>query len=65
MTISRQLSKINIFCYEYEKTPKYSENEAEKAINMCKKLALLLDKNILLMMAQTCKETITTTRMNN
>ena len=33
---------MNISCYKYEKTPKYSEKQAEKAKNLCKKLANLL-----------------------
>ena len=35
----RQLSKMNISCYKREKMPKYSEKQAEKANNLCKKLA--------------------------
>ena len=31
MTMCRQLSKMNISCYKREKTPKYSEKQAEKA----------------------------------
>ena len=42
MTIYRQLSKMNISCYKREKTPKYSEKQAEKAKNLCKKVANLL-----------------------
>ena len=34
MTICRQLSKMNISCYRREKTPKYSEKQAEKAKNL-------------------------------
>ena len=33
---------MNIFCYKREKAPKYSEKQAEKAKNLCKKLANLL-----------------------
>ena len=33
---------MNISCYKREKTPKYSEKQAEKAKNLCKKLANLL-----------------------
>ena len=43
MTICGQLSKMNISCYKREKTPKYSEKQAEKAKNLCKKL----EKNFL------------------
>ena len=43
-TISRQKSKMNICCYKREKTPKYSEKQAEKAKNFCKKLANLLQE---------------------
>ena len=39
MTMCRQLSKMNISCYKREKTPKYSEKQAEKA----KYLEMLLD----------------------
>ena len=42
VTICRQLSKMNISCYKREKTPKYSEKQAEKAKNLCQKLANLL-----------------------
>ena len=42
MTICRQLSKRNISCYKREKTTKYSEDQAEKAKNLCQKLAYLL-----------------------
>ena len=38
MAIERQLSKMNISCYKREKTPKYSEKQAEKSKNLCKKL---------------------------
>ena len=31
--ICRQLSKMNISCYKREKTPKYSEKQAERAKN--------------------------------
>ena len=40
--ICRQLSKMNISCFKREKTPKYTEKQAEKAKNLCKKLANLL-----------------------
>jgi hypothetical protein len=42
MNICRQLSKMNISCFKLEKTPKYTEKQAEKAKNLCKKLANLL-----------------------
>ena len=42
MTICRQLSKMNISCFKREKTPKYTEKQAEKAKNLCKKLAYLI-----------------------
>ena len=42
MTICRQLSKMNISCFKREKTPKYTEKQAEKAKNLCNKLAHLL-----------------------
>ena len=38
MTICSQLSKMNISCYRREKTTKYSEKQAEKAKNLCKKI---------------------------
>ena len=41
MTICRQLSKMNISCFKREKTPKYTEKQAEKAKNLCKNLANL------------------------
>ena len=70
---------MNISCFKREKTPKYIEKQAEKAKNLCKKLANLLYrskltyytawfwmmKNISPMMAQTWKETIDITRMTN
>ena len=34
VAICRQLSKMNISCYRREKTPKYSEKQAEKAKNL-------------------------------
>ena len=42
MTTCRQLSKMNISCYKREKTSKYSEKQAEKAKNFCKKVSNLL-----------------------
>ena len=60
---------MNISCYKREKMPKCSEKQTEKANNLCKKL--IIDrhvswfwtmKNILLMIAKTCKETTTTTK---
>ena len=42
MTICRQLSKMNISCFRREKTPKYSENQAWKAKNVCKKIGQLI-----------------------
>ena len=33
---------MKILCYKRKKTPKYSEKQAEKAKNLCKKLANLL-----------------------
>ena len=42
MNICRQLSKMNISCYKRKKTPKYSKKQAEKAKNLCQKLANLL-----------------------
>ena len=44
ITLCRQLSQMNISCYKREKTPKYSEKQAEKAKNFCKKLANLLQE---------------------
>ena len=44
-TISRQKSKMNICCYKREKTPKYSEKQAEKAKNLCQKLANFYDRS--------------------
>ena len=41
-TIFRHLSKMNISCYKREKMPKYREKQAEKAKNLCQKLANLL-----------------------
>ena len=40
-----QLSKINISCFKREKTPNYTEKQAEKAKNLCKKLANLLNRS--------------------
>ena len=37
MFICRKVSKMNISYYKCEKKTKYSENQAEKAKNMCKK----------------------------
>ena len=66
---------MNISCHKREKTPKYSEKQAEKAKICVKTLpTYYLDrhvawfwtmKNILLMMAPTCKETKITTQMTN
>ena len=42
MTIYRQLFKMTIFCLKREKTPKYTEKQAEKANNLFKKLTNLL-----------------------
>ena len=42
MTVCRQLSKMSISCFKRVKTPKYTEKQAEKAKNLCKKLANLL-----------------------
>ena len=44
ITLCRQLLQMNISCYKREKTPKYSEKQAEKAKNFCKKLANLLQE---------------------
>jgi transposase len=46
MTICRQLSKMSISCFKREKTPKYTENQAEKAKNLCKKLANLFYRSL-------------------
>ena len=35
INICRHLSKMNISCYKREKTPTYSEEQAEKAKNLC------------------------------
>ena len=40
MNICRKLSKMNISCYKREKMPKYTEKQAEKAKNLCKKLII-------------------------
>ena len=42
VTVCRQLSKMTISCLRREKTPKYTEKQAEKVKNLCKKLANLL-----------------------
>ena len=42
MTICRQLSKLPYFVFKREKTPKYTQKQAEKAKNLDKKLANLL-----------------------
>jgi transposase len=42
VTFCRQLSKMTISCLQREKTPKYTEKQAEKAKNLCKKLADIL-----------------------
>ena len=76
VTICRQLSQMNISCYKCEKTPKYSEKQAEKAKNLCKKLANLLYRSSCCLifddetyftglMVQPCQETTTTTRMTS
>ena len=54
---------MNISCNKREKTPKCSEKQAEKAKNFIDVAWFWTMKNILLMMAQTCKETTTNTRM--
>ena len=66
---------MNISCFKREKTPKYTEKQAEKAKNLCKNLLTYytdrnaawfwMMKNISPMMAQTWKETIDITRMTN
>ena len=37
---------MSISCFKREKTPKYTEKQAEKAKNLCKKLANLLYKSL-------------------
>ena len=75
MTICRLILKMNISCFKREKTPKYTEKQAQKAKNLSKNLlTYYIDrnaawfwtmKNTLLLMAQTWRETTTTTRMTS
>ena len=60
-----EIIKMNISCNKREKTPKCSEKQAEKAKNFIDVAWFWTVKNILLIMAQTCKETTTTTQMTN
>ena len=75
MSICRQLLKMNISCYKREKTSNTAKNRQKKQ-GICAKnfptyyidrhvFWFWTKKNILLMTAQTCKETTTTTRMTN
>ena len=79
MTICRQLSKMNISCYKRVINVRKQQNTArirQRKQRICAKNlpTYYIDrhvtwfwtmKNVLLMIAQTCKETITTTRMTN
>ena len=47
MTICGQLSKMNISCFKRERTPKNTKKQADKAKNLCKKLANLLYRSSL------------------
>ena len=66
---------MTISCLKREKTPKYTEKQADKAKNLSKKLVTYCTdrnaawfwtmKNTLLLMAQKWRETTTTTRMTS